>query len=537
MSRFSLCCIIVFVAESFSLHAQSLDSLGQKVDSLSQVKTSRYDSATERINERIDGVQNKVNQWANPDLGTLKGQLQARQKKETLQGSSSLDSTRQRLSQKIDSLKQLGQPTERWSRQLDSLNQISPQKYLQQAQGKVNQLESRINQPGDQIESKVNEKLTLMNQEGGSQVSLPGNAEIPGASVEVNVGDQLQLPKSDLDISNPLQDVENPLQEELGEVNELKGKVGEVKALPQEQIGKVKSIEEVQAVQGKVSQANTITDQVQTYGEDARNIGQGEWGEVKAVPDAMEGQVKKLEGVDQLGKQNEQLTQYQELIGKGNDPEAMKQLARQQTMTYAKNHFAGKEEVLRAAMDKMEKLKTKYVSLDSLTNLPRYRPNVMEGKPFIERLVPGITFQIQKSAYILLDYNPTVGYRITGRLSSGLGWNERIRIQKRMRFTSRDRIYGPRVFVDMIVWKGFSAHVELEKMRTLVPASLVPYADERGKAWIWSAFFGIQKRYAFTKHIKGHFQFLYNFYDDHHSSPYVDRFNARFGFELPMKVR
>jgi hypothetical protein len=525
------------LATAVSVNGQSADSTLHTADSVFTRNISRYDSATDRINQRIDSVQNKVNQWAHPDLSIWRGKLRSRHKADTLARAASMDSTRQRLSQKIDSLKQLGQPTERWSRQLDSLNQLSPQKYLQQAQGKVNALESTINQPGEQIESKVNEKLNLMNQEGGSQANLPGNAEIPGANLKVDVGDQLQLPKSDLDIQNSLQNADNPLQEELGELNELKGKMGEVKSLPQEQIGKVKSIEEVQAAQGKLGEANALTDQVQTYGEDAKNIAQGEWGEVKQVPEALEGRVKKLDGVDQLTKQNEGLSEYQELIGKGNDPEAMKQLAKQQTMTYAKNHFAGKEEVLRAAMDKMEKLKTKYLSLDSLTNLPRYRPNVMKGKPFIERLVPGITLQIQKSSYMLLDYQPRLSYRISGRLSAGLGWNERIGIQKKFRITTFDRIYGPRMFVNGVVWRGFAAHAEVEKIRTLVPASLVPFADARGKAWLWSVFVGLEKSYTFSKHVKGHFQFLYNLYDDHDSSPYVDRFNVRFGFEIPLRKR
>jgi hypothetical protein len=49
----------------------------------------------------------------------------------------------------------------------------------------------------------------------------------------------------------------------------------------------------------------------------------------------------------------------------------MKQLA---ANTVAINHFAGKEEVLQAAMDKMSKLKQKYTELNNLKDVPKRKP-------------------------------------------------------------------------------------------------------------------------------------------------------------------
>lgn len=522
--------------------AQSADSIRHRADSILQQHGSRYDSTANRVNNKIDSAQLRINNLLNPNLGAIKQKLaRTRTRKDTLQAAHKLDSAKGKLTHQIDSLKRLNLPTDHLTRKLDSVKQYNPARYLAQAETKANELESKLNQPLNQVEGKVNDKLALMNKEGGAGANIPGATNLPGAELntqlDTNLNTNLNLPNSDLKIDNPLNGVDNPLKDELNQAQELKGKVNDVKSMPQQQLEKVKSIDEVKNAQDKLGDANQLTDKAQAYSQDAKNLATGNLEEVKELPNALEGQVKKMDEIKELEKQSGELGKYQQMIGQGNDPEAMKELAKDQAVTYAKDHFAGKQEVLQAAMDKMTKLKTKYASLDSLTNIPKYKPNSMKGKPFVERLVPGITFQIQKSGNVWVDYEAMIGYRINGRLTAGLGWNERVGVAKKFRVTTADRIYGPRSYLSCMVWKGFAAHVELEKMFTSVPSELVPYSDERGKAWIWSAFIGVKKQYNFSKHVKGHFQFLYNFYDDHDSSPYLDRFNVRFGFEFPLKKK
>jgi hypothetical protein len=53
----------------------------------------------------------------------------------------------------------------------------------------------------------------------------------------------------------------------------------------------------------------------------------------------------------------------------------------------------------------------------------------------------------RKNAY-LADFNPYVGYRISRRFTSGLGWNHRYAYDKKAKqFSSRSVIFGPRAFV------------------------------------------------------------------------------------------
>jgi hypothetical protein len=272
-----------------------------------------------------------------------------------------------------------------------------------------------------------------------------------------------------------------------------------------------------------------------------KNIAEGNFQEVKELPKGIEQQVGKLSEVQELQKQKSELGKMQSMVVKGNDPEAIKKMAeeqaKQQAVVYAKNHFAGKEAVLQQAMDKMTKLKTKYASLDSLANLPRFKPSAMKGKPFVERLVPSVVFQIQKSTNVWLDYGLLVGYRLNGRWTMGLGWNERIGIQRKLTLMADDRIFGPRSYSDVMIWRGFALRLEAERMRTKVNTDLVNFADAAGNAWVWSGFAGLRKEYRFSKSVKGNFLCLYNLYDDHDSSPYLDRFNVRFGFDFQLYKR
>lgn len=83
--------------------------------------------------------------------------------------------------------------------------------------------------------------------------------------------------------------------------------------------------------------------------------------------------------------------------------------------------------------------------------------------------------------------------------------------------------------------KGFSVKAEIEKLNALVPSS--PFASDGSRQWVWSAFVGIKKDYKFIGKVRGNVQVLYNLYDDHDNSPYVDRFSVRTGFEWGTKKK
>jgi hypothetical protein len=162
--------------------------------------------------------------------------------------------------------------------------------------------------------------------------------------------------------------------------------------------------------------------------------------------------------------------------------------------------------------------------------------NAMNGKPFVERIVRGLTLQIQKTANVLIDLNPVVAYRVSGVWNAGLGWNERLSFYKWNQTVPIDRIYGPRIFTSVVITKGFGVKLGAEKMKPFVPNN--PLTGDTGqRQWVWSVFVGIKKDYRISKNLRGNFQTLYNLYDDHDNSPYVDRLNIRMGLEVPMKKK
>lgn len=202
------------------------------------------------------------------------------------------------------------------------------------------------------------------------------------------------------------------------------------------------------------------------------------------------------------------------------------------------DHFAGKQQVLQEAMDKMSKYKEKYTSLNSLADVPRKRPNEMRGKPLIERIVPAFMVQIQKEGdNLLVDFNPYVGYCFTGKITAGAGWNQRIAYDTKVNdFTAQPRIYGPRIFAEYNLWKGFCPRIETEVMNALVaPTDQPSRMDLATREWVWGVFFGLNKEYKFLKNVKGTALVMTRLFDPDHKSPYADVVNVRIGFEFPMK--
>jgi hypothetical protein len=537
--------------------AQARDPIIHHCDSLFKSNASKPDSTSDRINKNIDSLQLGANAILNPQLSTDKLFQRLRERRvaitDTLKARLELDSTKGTLQHKIDSLSHLNLPTDKYKRKLDSISQFSPQSYIDQMNSKVGELQSRINKPIDDLEnkinkpindleSKVNEKLSLMNQEGGDAANLPDNANLndlnlPGADIKTP---DLNL-KTDLDwnvpgmpdVKNPLADIKNPLEGEMEQLDALKEKVNGVKEIPQQQIDRLKSIDEVQAIQGKAGQVNAFVDKAQGYQQDVTKIANGNFAQVEEIPKAIENRIASMDEMKELQKQTSQVTQYQDMLAKGNDPEALKAMAKEAAVKYATDHFAGKQEALTAAMDKVSKLKSKYSQVSSLKDLPKRVPNPMKNKPFIERVVPGLTFQIQKANTFMLDLNPTIAWRFTGRLTAGAGWNERLSFEEWNKLVPHDRIFGPRAFTSFAFRKGFSLKVEVEKMNVFLPTFIG--TTEGGRAWVWSVFGGFKKDYTFYKKIKGNVQVLYNLYDDHDNSPYVDRLNVRMGWEVGMK--
>ncbi|MEI9920679.1 MAG: hypothetical protein WDO14_18085 [Bacteroidota bacterium] len=517
--------LLLFVGFVFiyqSAFAQKPDSITQHYDSLAKIKLQQLDSSGNRFNSKVDSAQQRLNNILNPNLNKFASKLKPKNKLEvpdSLRATHELDSMKRGITHTIDSLKSLHLPTDKYTRKLDSLNAIGPSKYIAMANKKIQSVDSKLNNSVNNIENKINSKIPdeLNKKVSVDNLNLPNANGLPNTNI-----------KTDLNgVTNPLSKVENPITNIDNPIAKIENPIGN-------------NINQLNSAKENLGEVNQVTDKLQSYQGDVKNITNGDLSEVKSVPNAIENKVTSLNEIKELqtqtGEMNKatgQLDEIKGMAGKANDPEAMKTMAKQELQKQAVNHFKGKEEVLQQAMDKMSKLKSKYSEISSLTDITKRPPNPMKGKPLIERIIPGVTIQVQKTHNVWIDIDPVVSYRFSGRINGGLGWNERLAFTKWNKLAPQDRIYGPRVFGSFSFKKGYAAKAEVEKMNTLIPSSVV--SPDGSRQWVWSVFVGMKKDYTFIGRVKGNVQVLYNLYDDHYNSPYSDKLNVRMGFEFPMK--
>jgi hypothetical protein len=407
--------------------------------------------------------------------------------------------------QKIDSLTNLKLPTEKYTRKLDSLqNELTA--IRQKVDGKIQSIKQKATEKLNSIplprelQSKVSqltsslEKIKLPSLSSNSPIDLSSlNTSLDKIIPSSDVNDILNAP-TDLPSVNGLPDV----SKNLGGVSDL---------------------------------TNGITGQAGSLQQGASEVTQG-ISQANQLDKLAESQVMKMDAVKGFTDATGNLPASPMMT----EEEAKKQ-ALNQLKEVAVDHFAGKEEVLKSAMEKISKYKQKYSSISSLSEITKRPPNPMKGKPLIERIVPGIQFQIfQKQGNFITDFNLYAGYKLNGRLTTGLGWNQRVAYNlDKDDFNPKARVFGLRAFGEFKLGRGFSPRAEIEIMNMLIPSFVSNFkADDQNREWVASGLVGIKKEYRFYKNIKGTSTFMLNVFHPHYKSPYPDWLNMRFGFEFPM---
>jgi len=476
-----LCTIILFIfILSFSTFGQSQNSdLAAPVpkDWLAQEYTQKLDSIESSFHASFDSLQ-----------GANNCKL------------SRLDSARSSLRNNLDCLSSLKLPIAKIEHVLDSIGQlrektiVSLNKQIQSLKVKTTGRLNALNLPPE-----LGDKLS-------SLTDNVNNFSIPSADINLT---SINLPVS------PLGKLADPsLESSISEI----GNIGDLGNIPTN----------VSGIPGDVSGLSA----------DVNELTEGNLEDTKALPRIAEEKVAEVSGLSDLEDQAGITDKYKSDVSQLQDPEALKEGAGERIQQAAMDHFAGKGQILQEAMETMEKYKKKYESVSDISALPKKLPNAMRGRPFVERLVPGIGFQIQKEGdNLLVDFNPYLGYRFTGRITGGMGWNQRVAYNtKGNNFDAGARIYGPRAYGEVDLWKGFCPRAEVEVMNAFVPPFTKPATIDQGtRQWVWGVFVGMKKEYRFLKVVKGTAAVMLRVFDPQHKSPYGDMVNARIGFEFPLR--
>lgn len=279
-----------------------------------------------------------------------------------------------------------------------------------------------------------------------------------------------------------------------------------------------------------------ISRHVKGYEQDFKEVASGDLDRVENLPETIEQQASQIDGIDALQKNSDIVNGHQARLVEMQDGQQVEKAMANHAQKAVADHFAGKQEQLKAAMEKVATYKEKYSSVSSIKELPKRAPNPLKGKPLVERVVPGVYFQYQQRTFYLADVNLYIGYRLFRRMTVGMGWNQRYAYDKTTRqFNTRARIFGPRSYVDFGLAKGFIAHFEGESMNTFVPSTLNGNPDSGHREWVCTLMTGIKKEYKIFGNLRGTALIQYNIFNRKYKAPYVDRLNSRIGFEYTLK--
>jgi hypothetical protein len=259
----------------------------------------------------------------------------------------------------------------------------------------------------------------------------------------------------------------------------------------------------------------------------------------KANAKALEQEALKLASQNKemktLVQEQTKVTGMEKQLAAVKDPKKLDSLALSQ-LKPATNHFLGKEKELQSAMGQLSKYKQKYSEVKSLAELPKRPPNPLKGKPWYERVVPGVNYLILNKHYTMVDVNPYVGWRFTPKLTGYIGWNQRIGVVKRTLHTDKyDRVFGVRAAVSYAWAHGFVFRLSPELMTAYIPYGTAP--DAREQKTVFGLYGGVRKDFKIYKGISGYSEGVYNFAQKPAQNIYGDRLSFRLGLEVKIKKK
>ncbi len=437
-----------------------------------------------------------------------------------------LDLLQRKLSHRIDSLRSLHLPADTYTKTLDSLQHLGAVKDLRQADANIQKLETKLNQSAghaqlsvQQAEQKINSALQQFDKDTGLKIPT---LQSPALNTSVLSLPGLQTPGAGLPTTTN------------GEIGKAPGAPG-ISNANQSSIGK-----DISGVNSEMAKAQGELKQAGTYANDVKAISTGhiDSAQIAHASQQLESRVANMGELRQLKTEQASIDQLKAQSNVLANPLQNKEVLQKEAI----NHFAGKEQVLQQSMEQLTKLKQKYSEVSSVADVLKHPPNPMHGRPLLERLTPGINLQFQAKDHLLVDFNPYIGYKLTRRLTTGIGWNERLNFHGSHHngvHVKAGSVYGPRAFADFSIGRGFSLHGEIESMNAYVPTLTSTGTSDPGhRQWLWNGFVGLKKDYRLVGDVRGTVQTLYSLSPiDVNASPYADRFQVRMGFELPLKKK
>jgi hypothetical protein len=360
--------------------------------------------------------------------------------------------------------------------------------------------------------------------------------ELPDASFSNPLTQQKELNLPELNL---------PKAEMPEGIKSLNDKVNDLQQMPKEKLEALDLTKDIDKIKNQMAKVGDVTKKAETYKEEIKEIASGNLEKVEALPKELENAALQMDEVQGIQDQQQKFTatknilqQYQDLVTNLKDNEELKDKAKEAGKQQLNELLDTKDDKLKAGIAQLDKLKKKYKSVPDSRYLPKHAPNEMKGKPFRERIVPGLGFQFYKANETSIDVEPYFAYRLSGRFRPGIGASWRYTGSLKHPAITYDEVFGLRIFNDLR-WRGnFYLHTEAEWLK-FTEASLARYkfpaeTDERLVRFRLNV--GLFKTYTISKRFTGQVQFLYNVLDMSHF-PQTKNASLRFGFEYKLKKK
>ena len=481
-----------------------------RVDSVAQHKLSKVDSVSGKAQQKLEKLNNVSNPYTD-SVNAVVGKYYAE-----------LKTTENRLAAKIDSLKNTGKLTGKQSGKVDSLSNLDPAsvaqiKHLEQ---QLNDQQSRIDKIRQGADSGLKEKMDLMAGQSYGQGNLPKDVNVPG----LPTGQLGKLPETKLP-ETKLPDLPGASMPTMGQPS---------LDLPKQDIGLQTGLEipgkdKVQDLKGLPK----VTENVKGVTGEVKDIRSGDIPS-KVNEEELLKQAPVSEEIGMIQKNDQVVKEQQAKLNEYKNMEEYKKQTLQRAKKMVAVQMATYEKEIQESVSKLTRYQSKMGGvLSKKGDLPKKRDPLRKLKTF-EKMVPGLAFQVLTAGDWLIDVAPSLRYRITSYWSAGLAWNERIDFNDDKPKHLPSRISGPRMFSEVVLFKGLSFKLDVESMNF---NSIQLLQDTRSKKSVWSYAVGAKKDFSFAPRVTGNVQLMYNVYASDTEKIYPSRFNTRFGFEYKLKKR
>lgn len=485
---------------SGTLYAQ--DSLRrEKTDSVKQaleVKRHTVDSTTTALFTKLDSTEN--------------ARIEA--------VTSSVD----RVNAQLDSLGTLSLPTGKYNHQADSLYRGLSEKIAALKGGRSDSLSAAYLAKMQNVQASVHKRLTILD-------SLKQNNSVSFAGV----GDKLKLPQNDLPdipatslpgvpglpVSRGSASLHTP-----NVVLPQSNGVQMPNTLPPANQGINRPVidlpatnvqNDVASITGKVEKVGEVSDHISEKSAQAREL-------KDKKPEISDKEIEKqaLE-IDEVSEIKNGLPDKDKLVSNNPEmpgmPNVAEGIGKEKLVNQSKNKlrgfFVGKEALVENDIVKMSRYQKKFPSLPDTRLATKKAPNLMADKPFIERIIPGLNFEIHNLTgnWKGIDISPNFEYWLSDKIRAGFGFTYQPWVEvKQVEIKTKTSIYAVRSVLNVKLLGTCFLSLQPELRFGMPQVSKGAPANATSSARVWSRHFhtGLFKTYYISKRTDGTMLILYD---------------------------